>query len=108
MTKHGDYWEIRRPKIFYNIGFGGKVAKNDLDQKVWEPEHLVNAVAYDIPIPGFQTRNTNTLRLFRAEAIEKISETLDADKIDDAYHLCKKLTQKILSQENSSESSIKQ
>ena len=82
MTLYGDQWEIRRPKVKFNIGFGGKVETNDHDQKVWEPEQVVNAVAYDIPIPGYQTRNTNILRLFRAEALENKAEMLDADKID--------------------------
>ena len=97
MTLHGDLWEIRRPNVKYNIGFGGKVETNDQDQKVWEPEQVVNAVAYDIPIPGYQTRNTNVLRLFRAEALENKTEMFDTDKIDEAFKFCKKLTQKILS-----------
>ena len=57
----------------------------------------MNAVAYDIPIPGYQTRNTNVLRLFRAEALENKTEMVDTDKIDEAFKFCKKLTQKILS-----------
>ena len=68
----------------------------------------MNAVAYDIPIPGYQTRNTNILRLFRAEALENKAEMLDTDKIDEAFKFCKKLTHKILSQETQNELAIKQ
>lgn len=68
----------------------------------------MNAVAYDIPIPGYQTKNTNILRLFRAEACEKMAEMLDTDKIDHAFKLCKKLTHKILSQETENVNAIKQ
>jgi len=108
MVYGGDEWETRRPRIAYNVGFGGKIEENEQGQKVWEPEKIVMAVAYDIPIPGFKTRNTNILRLFRAEAIEKQLEMVDADKIDEAYQFSKKLTQKILSQETSNENAIKQ
>lgn len=106
MVFNGDQWETRRHQISYNVGFGGKVEENEQGQKVWEPEKLVQAVAYDIPIPGFKTRNTNILRLFRAEAMEKQTEIIDADKIDEGYKFSKKLTHKILSQETSNEQAI--
>lgn len=31
---------------------------------------IVEAVAYDIPIPGYKTRNTNIVRLFKSEAVD--------------------------------------
>lgn len=31
---------------------------------------IVEAVGYDIPIPGYKSRNTNILRLFKSEVIE--------------------------------------
>jgi starch phosphorylase len=71
LINHDDHWETKRTEIQYNIGFYGRVEEDEQGRKVWEPECLVKAVAYDIPIPGFKTRNTNILRLFHAEPIEK-------------------------------------
>ena len=36
------------------------------DRTVWEGGEIVQAVAYDNPVPGFDTYNTINLRLFRA------------------------------------------
>lgn len=69
---------------------------------------MVKASVYDIPIPGFMTKNTNILRLFKAEAIEKVLEMIDVDEIDQAQLLAKKLTQKIYCHEKAEELAIKQ
>ena len=58
----GNPWEIVREKVKYTIPFGGTVVKG-----VWEPEEAVLAVAYDNPIPGWNTPNTINLRLWSAK-----------------------------------------
>merc|ERR1719277_1844381 len=63
-------WEIERADIIYPVRFGGKVedytdANGHLRQK-WVGGEIVQAMAYDTPIPGFDTYNTNCLRLWRA------------------------------------------
>ncbi len=55
----------------------------------------MKAIAYDIPIPGYKTKNTNILRLFKAEALQKQTEMIDVDEIEQASLLARKLTQKI-------------
>jgi len=62
----GNPWEIVREKVKYTIPFGGTVVKG-----VWEPEEAVLAVAYDNPIPGWNTDNTISLRLWAARPLEE-------------------------------------
>lgn len=49
-------WEVKRPNVSYIVGFG------DGD---------VKAVAHDVPIPGFDTQNTATLRLWDCEPVNE-------------------------------------
>jgi len=61
-------WEIQRTDVVYTIRFGGYVTMN-VDahgnlQFRWEGGELVDAQAYDVPIPGYKTTNTNNLRLW--------------------------------------------
>jgi len=70
----GNAWEIPRPEIAYDIGFGGRT-EHFLDalgrRRVrWIPEHMVKGVAYDTPIPGYRVANVNLMRLWSAEACE--------------------------------------
>eukprot|EP00403_Amphidinium_massartii_P038293 CAMPEP_0178433666 /NCGR_PEP_ID=MMETSP0689_2-20121128/33026_1 /TAXON_ID=160604 /ORGANISM="Amphidinium massartii, Strain CS-259" /LENGTH=957 /DNA_ID=CAMNT_0020055707 /DNA_START=20 /DNA_END=2893 /DNA_ORIENTATION=+ len=72
-----DYWlgngcpfEIPRPDVTYPIRFYGE-AKEGCDAEgnwgvQWVGGEIVQAMAYDNPIPGFDTYNTNNLRLWRA------------------------------------------
>ena len=47
--------------------FCGRAAGPDgRERAVWEGGEIVQAVAYDNPVPGFDTYNTINLRLFRA------------------------------------------
>jgi len=62
-------WEIERSDVSYDIHFGGHVEKhweNGQERAIWKPSETVRAVAYDTPIPGFDTFNTINLRLWKA------------------------------------------
>jgi starch phosphorylase len=65
-------WEFPRHDIVVDIQFYGHVRKyQDEDGKqiaVWEGGEIVKAVAYDVPIPGFDTPATNNLRLWSSKA----------------------------------------
>ncbi|CAL1137287.1 unnamed protein product [Cladocopium goreaui] len=71
-----DFWigdgcpfEIPRPDVTYPVRFYGKVEEvHENGQSVcrWVGGDIVQAMAYDNPIPGFDTYNTNNLRLWRA------------------------------------------
>ena len=51
----------------YNIQMGGESYKNEATKEhEWHHEDTINAIAYDIPITGFNTFNTNNLRLWRS------------------------------------------
>jgi len=67
---NGNPWEIERNDVTYPIRFYGSVRKEVEDGKekhIWTEGELVYAVAYDNPIPGFNTFNTINLRLWRSE-----------------------------------------
>ncbi|KAA6409759.1 MAG: Glycogen phosphorylase [Lasallia pustulata] len=65
-------WEFPRHDITVDIQFYGYVTKyQDDDGKqvaVWEGGEIVDAVAYDVPIPGYKTATTNNLRLWSSKA----------------------------------------
>lgn len=57
-------WEIPRNDISYPIKFFGKVVDSYDEKKEWVGGENVRAFAYDVPIPGFRTKNTISLRLW--------------------------------------------
>lgn len=65
---HGNPWEICRRDVVYEVKFGGYVTSmmgKDKNVKFrWEGGSNVLAVAYDNPITGYGTLNTNNLRLW--------------------------------------------
>lgn len=67
--KRGNPWEIERPDVVYPIRFGGHTKKtwyNGVERAEWVGGELVIAQAYDTPVPGYNTYNTNNLRLWRS------------------------------------------
>ena len=65
-------WEFPRHDVTVDIQFYGNVRKytNDDGKQVtaWEGGEIVQAVAYDVPIPGYRTPTTNNLRLWSSKA----------------------------------------
>mmetsp|Transcript_51972 Transcript_51972/g.161001 ORF Transcript_51972/g.161001 Transcript_51972/m.161001 type:complete len:901 (+) Transcript_51972:102-2804(+) len=68
-------WEIPRPDITYPIRFGGHVEDYTDEAGAWRQRwvggEIIQAMAYDNPIPGFDTYTTNNLRLWRALPAEE-------------------------------------
>ena len=65
----GNPWEIERNDVLVPVQFYGKVEKyheHGVERYRWVGEEMVQALAYDTPIPGYNTFNTNNLRLWRA------------------------------------------
>ncbi|KAG8098208.1 hypothetical protein GUJ93_ZPchr0013g35553 [Zizania palustris] len=60
----GNPWEIVRNDISYPVKFYGKVVEGTDGRKHWIGGENINAVAHDIPIPGYKTKTTNNLRLW--------------------------------------------
>lgn len=71
---NGNPWEIARPEWSVEVMFGGHTETYTDDQgryRVrWVPDREVLGVPYDTPILGYQVNTANTLRLWKAEAIE--------------------------------------
>ncbi|CAA0842351.1 Alpha-glucan phosphorylase 2- cytosolic [Striga hermonthica] len=61
-------WEIVRHDIVYPIRFFGQVEVYPSGSRKWVGGEIIQAVAYDVPIPGYKTKNTNSLRLWEAKA----------------------------------------
>ena len=64
LTK-GNPWEIMRLDTKFKVKFYGHVREVN-GKKVWEGGEDVIAVAYDTAVPGFDTFNCNTLRLWKS------------------------------------------
>mmetsp|Transcript_7971 Transcript_7971/g.35225 ORF Transcript_7971/g.35225 Transcript_7971/m.35225 type:complete len:1025 (-) Transcript_7971:236-3310(-) len=66
----GNPWEIERPNIAYPIKFYGNVEIHEVEGRqafIWNSGEEVTAVAYDTPIPGWNTPNTINMRLWSAK-----------------------------------------
>ena len=78
--KYSNPWEIMRSEIQIPVDFYGYVYE-DHDpntgkaKKIWAGGERVLAVAADFPIPGFNTDNTNNLRLWNAKPTEEFDFT---------------------------------
>ncbi|WP_397450334.1 glycogen/starch/alpha-glucan phosphorylase [Pseudomonas sp. NA-150] len=72
----GNPWEFERAEVIYPIGFNGSVetliSETGEQRQVWRPGETVRAVAYDTPVVGWRGSSVNTLRLWRARAVEDL------------------------------------
>jgi len=72
----GNPWEFERAEVIYPISFGGRVETvhngGGEPRQVWWPAETVRAVAYDTPVVGWRGASVNTLRLWRARALEEL------------------------------------
>lgn len=72
--QYGNPWEIAHPESAVTVGFGGRTeGYTDSDgrfRKRWIPAKQVKGIPYDTPIPGYRVNTINTLRLWKAEAVE--------------------------------------
>ena len=73
----GNPWEIGRPEDAFHVGFGGRteasVDGSGSYRVRWIPANIVKAVPYDTPIAGYRTNTVNTLRLWKAEAVDSFA-----------------------------------
>ncbi|MGG6237818.1 glycogen/starch/alpha-glucan phosphorylase [Nodosilinea sp. AN01ver1] len=75
--QYGNPWEIPHPESAVTVGYGGHTeGYTDSDgryRKRWIPGKQVKGIPYDTPIPGYQVNTINTLRLWKAEAVESFN-----------------------------------
>ena len=69
----GNPWEIQSTYCV-EVGFYGHtetyVDEHGAQRHRWVPGQKVRGVPYDTPIPGFETRTVNRLRLWKSEAVD--------------------------------------
>jgi starch phosphorylase len=87
----GNPWEIPRPEGALEVNFGGRTENytdvHGVQRVCWIPSYVVKAVPYDTPISGYHTNTVNTLRLWKAEAVESFDFKAfnDADYIGSVH-----------------------
>lgn len=68
-------WEVERRENTQRVKFGGRSEHYSDDigrlRARWVDTQDVQAIPYDVPIPGYRNGTVNTLRLWRAEATEE-------------------------------------
>ena len=68
----GNPWEIKKPDMACDIGFGGhsEVYHGERGNRRirWIPARVITGIPYDTPVPGYKVNNVNSLRLWSAEA----------------------------------------
>lgn len=73
--KLGNVWEVWKPYHAVRVGFGGNLNaymdNNGRFHSTYTPDFVVSAVPYDMPVIGYHTKTTNTLRLWDAELDEE-------------------------------------
>ena len=70
-------WEICRPDLEYRVRFGGRVVcepkgNQEYTYKLIDTEDVI-ALAYDVPIPGYDTETVNNLRLWQAKSTNEFN-----------------------------------
>ncbi|MGA8146238.1 MAG: glycogen/starch/alpha-glucan phosphorylase [Gallionellaceae bacterium] len=74
--RYGNPWEFSRPEVLYQVKFHGHVVQYADEQGVaryhWVDTDEVMAMAYDTPIPGYDTATVNNMRLWAAKATRDI------------------------------------
>ena len=70
--RYGNPWEFPRPEVLYPVKFHGRVIDYTDEQGhrhyQWVDTSDVMAMAYDTPIPGYDTGTVNNMRLWAAKA----------------------------------------
>ncbi|KAK3026318.1 hypothetical protein RJ639_041006 [Escallonia herrerae] len=61
-------WEIVRHDVVFPVRFFGHVEVLPTGARKWVGGEVLKALAYDVPIPGYKTKNTISLRLWEAKA----------------------------------------
>ena len=85
--KNGNPWEIVQPDQEVRVQFGG-YTQSDYDEDGnyrvhWVPNRVIKGIPYDTPILGYRVNTANTLRLWKAEAVESFD--FQAFNVGDYY-----------------------
>jgi glycogen phosphorylase len=72
--RYGNPWEVTRPEEAVEVYLGGKTVPYEDDlgnyRVRWVPDRIIKGIPCDTPVLGYQVSTANTLRLWKAEAVE--------------------------------------
>ncbi len=75
--RYGNPWEFARPEYLYPVKFYGRVNQYYDEKKIlrteWIDAEETMAMAYDIPVPGYENNTVNTLRLWSAKSTREFN-----------------------------------
>ncbi|MDO8207827.1 MAG: glycogen/starch/alpha-glucan phosphorylase [Gallionella sp.] len=75
--RFGNPWEFQRPERMYPVKFFGRVVRfpdnEGGTEHHWVDGETVMAMAFDVPIPGYNTDTVNNLRLWAAKAAREFN-----------------------------------
>ncbi|MDA0267929.1 MAG: glycogen/starch/alpha-glucan family phosphorylase, partial [Cyanobacteria bacterium] len=75
--QYGNPWELPQPESSVEVYFGGRTESyTDAEGHYgvrWIPHQVVKGIPYDTPILGYRVNTVNTLRLWKAEAVESFN-----------------------------------
>lgn len=63
---YDNIWEMPRLDVVYEVMFYGHLSTGEFGRRQWTDGEVVEAVAHDVPIPGFRTNNCINIRLWRS------------------------------------------
>jgi starch phosphorylase len=69
--RHGSPWELIRPELRYEVGFGGQVT-GEAGKRRWQAAETIIAQAFDFIVPGHGTAHVCTLRQWNGQASRPI------------------------------------
>lgn len=83
----GNPWELERPEVTYKVRmYGESKKKGDIsggfERAEWVGGDIILARAYDMPISGYNTFNTNNLRLWKSIPYGGYEESMYPDNMD--------------------------
>ncbi|KAF8519332.1 glycosyltransferase family 35 protein [Hysterangium stoloniferum] len=67
LARGSNPWEIPRLDVTYDVRFYGQSERLGDGKAIWSGGQEVVAVAHDVPIPGYATRTTNSIRLWDSQ-----------------------------------------
>lgn len=79
----GNPWEVVRNDVSYPVKFYGKVVSGSDGKRRWIGGEDIRAAAFDVPIPGYKTKNTINLRLWSTKVL---SEEFDLSAFNAGEH----------------------
>lgn len=75
--RYGNPWKVVRPEFTYTVKFNGQVStyfdESGRTRYTWVNTDDVLAIANDVPVPGYQNRTVNTLRLWQAKSTDEFN-----------------------------------